>query len=59
MCREISELIKRHPDVQSLAVRVEGRAAEPQVLVRLLVIVAQEAGSSQRRGPGVVRYENH
>ncbi len=40
---EADELIKGCPEVQSLAVRVEGRAAEPQVVMRLFLIVAQAA----------------
>ncbi len=40
---EADEFIKGCPEIQSLVVRVEGRTAEPQVDVRLFLIVAQAA----------------
>ncbi len=40
---EADEFIELYPEVQSLAFRVEGRAAEPQVVMRFFLIVAQAA----------------
>ncbi len=40
---EADEFIKGCPEVQSLAVRVEGRTVEPQVVIRLFLSVAQAA----------------
>ncbi len=37
------EFMEGSPEVQSLAVRVEDRAVEPQVVVRLFLVVAQAA----------------
>ncbi len=41
--READEFIKGCPEAQSMAIRVEAWAAEPQVVVILFLIVAQAA----------------
>ncbi len=40
--REAYQFIDGHPEVQPLAVRVKGGTTEPQVLVRLIFIVADQ-----------------
>ncbi len=45
---ETSKFIDGLPKVQSLAVRVEGVATEPQVVVRLIFIIAYPARSCFR-----------
>ncbi len=40
---EADEFIKGCPEVQSLAVRVEGWAAESQAIIRFFLVVAQAA----------------
>ncbi len=39
----MAEFIKGCPEIQSLVVRVEGRAVEPQVVMRFFLVVAQAA----------------
>ncbi len=40
---EADKFIKGCPEIQALSVRVESWAAEPQVVIRLFLIVAQAA----------------
>ncbi len=43
MCWGVDVFITGCPEIQSLVVRVEGRAVEPQVVMRSCLIVAQAA----------------